>query len=117
MDINKFTQKSQEGLQDAQNKAVRFGHNEVDIDHLLLSLIDQEGGIVPRLLQKMDVKPEAFKDEVQKEVQKRASVSGPGAEPGKVFVTQRMNKVLVKAEEEAKRLKDEYVSVEHLMLA
>jgi ATP-dependent Clp protease ATP-binding subunit ClpB len=117
MDINKFTQKSQEALQDAQNKAVRFGHNEVDIDHLLLSLVEQQEGIVPRLLQKMDVSVSAFKDEIQKEVQKRPGVTGPGAEPGKVFITQRLSKILVKAEEEAKRLKDEYVSVEHLVLA
>ncbi len=117
MDINKFTQKSQEALQDAQSKAVRFGHNEVDIDHLLLSLLDQQDGIVPRLLQKMDISFESFKNDVLKEVQKRPSVSGPGAEPGKVFVTQRLSKVLVRAEEEAKRLKDEYVSVEHLVLA
>ena len=117
MDINKYTQKSQEALQDAQSKAVRFGHNEVDIDHVLLSLLDQQDGIIPKLLQKMDVSLEAFKLEVEKEIQKRVSVTGPGAEVGKVFITQRLSKILLKAEEEAKRLKDEYVSVEHIVLA
>ena len=117
MDINKFTQKSQEALQDAQSKAVRFGHNEVDVDHVLLSLSEQEGGIIPRILEKMEIAPESFKNEVIKEIQRRASISGPGAEAGKVYITQRLSKVLVRAEEEAKRLKDEYVSVEHIMLA
>lgn len=117
MDINKFTQKSQEALQGAQSKAVRFGHTEVDVEHLLLVLVEQEQGIVPRLLEKMGCSVENFAEEVRSEVQKRPSVSGPGAEPGKVFVTQRLSKVLLRAEEEAVRLKDEYVSVEHIMLA
>jgi len=117
MDINKMTVKTQESLQAAQNLALRRGHVEVDGEHLLLALLEQEGGLIPRLLQKMEVPVESFTRAVQAELDKRPSVSGPGAEAGKIYVTQRFNKLLLKAEEEAKRLKDDYVSVEHLLLA
>jgi len=117
MDANRLTQKSQEALSEAQTKAVRFGHVEIDVEHLLAALLEQEEGLIPRLFTKMDVPLEPFKAEVEKELGKRARVSGPGAEAGKVYITQRLNKLLVKAEDEAKRLKDEYVSVEHLLLA
>jgi ATP-dependent Clp protease ATP-binding subunit ClpB len=117
VDPNKLTQKSQEALHDAQNKAVRFGHQEVDGEHLLLALLEQAEGLIPRLFNKMDVPVDALKEEVEAELQKLPSVSGPGTEAGKIYVTQRLNRILMKAEEEAKRLKDEYVSVEHLALA
>jgi len=117
MDLNRLTQKSQEALQEAQNLGVRFGHQELDVEHLLLALIQQPEGLVPRLLSRMDIEPDALAEEVESALQRRPRVSGPGAEPGKVMVTQRLNGVLVKAEDQAKRLKDEYVSVEHLLLA
>jgi len=116
MDPNKLTQKSQEALHDAQTRALRYGHQEVDGEHLLLALLEQPEGLVPRLLNKMDVPIENLKAEVEGELQKRPSVSGPGTEAGKIYVTQRLNRLLSKAEEEAKRLKDEYVSVEHLTM-
>ncbi len=117
MDVNKFTQKSQEALQGAQNNAVQLGHTEMDVEHLLLALIEQADGLISRLFAKMDVPLPSFSAEVVKELERRPRVSGPGAEPGKVFVTQRLSRVLVKAKEEAARLKDEYVSVEHLLFA
>ncbi|MFP3870132.1 MAG: Clp protease N-terminal domain-containing protein, partial [Syntrophobacteria bacterium] len=117
MDPNKLTQKSQEALQQAQNNALRYGHPEVDGEHLLLALLEQPEGLVPRVFNRMDVPVESLKAEVTNELEKRPSVSGPGAEAGKIYVTQRLNRLLLKAEEEAKRLKDEYVSVEHLLLA
>jgi ATP-dependent Clp protease ATP-binding subunit ClpB len=117
MDINKLTQKSQEALQSAQTKALRFGHQEVDVEHLLLALLEQPEGLVPRLLTRMDVPSSQLVTEVERELSRRPSVSGPGAEAGKVYVTQRLQKLFVTAEDEAKRLKDEYVSVEHLVLA
>jgi ATP-dependent Clp protease ATP-binding subunit ClpB len=117
MDVNKFTQKSQEALQSAQNNAVRLGHAEMDTEHLLLALVEQADGLIPRLFAKMDVPLESFTCEVLKELEKRPRVSGPGAEPGKVYVTQRLSRILVQAKEEAARLKDEYVSVEHLLFA
>ena len=117
MDVNKFTQKSQEALASAQNTAVRFGHAEMDVEHLLLALLEQPDGLVPRLIAKMDVPLPSFSAEAVKELERRPKVSGPGAEPGKILVSQRLGRVLVKAKEEAARLKDEYVSVEHLLFA
>jgi ATP-dependent Clp protease ATP-binding subunit ClpB len=117
MDINRLTQKSQEALQGAQGLALRHGHQEVDSDHLLAALLEQQDGLVPRLLARMEVPVEALRSEVERELARRPSVSGPGAEVGKIFVTQRLQQVFQRAEDEAKRLRDEYVSVEHLLLS
>ncbi|MDD2309129.1 MAG: ATP-dependent chaperone ClpB [Desulfuromonadaceae bacterium] len=117
MDFNKLTQKSQEAFTEAQNKAVSFGHIEVDGEHLLWALLDQHDGLVSRLLQRMDIRPEMVKKEVIAELDRIPRVSGPGVEAGKIYVSQRLNRILVAAENEAKRLKDEYVSVEHLFMA
>ncbi|BCS53931.1 ATP-dependent chaperone ClpB [Geobacter sp. SVR] len=117
MDFNRLTQKSQEAFAEAQNKAVTYGHVEVDGEHLLWALLEQAEGLVPRLLARMDIHPEALKNEVEKELERLPRVSGPGAEPGKIYVSQRLSRILVAAENEAKRLKDEYVSVEHLLIA
>jgi ATP-dependent Clp protease ATP-binding subunit ClpB len=117
MDINKLTQKSQEALQGAQTKALRYGHQEVDVEHLLLALLEQPEGLIPRLLTRMDAPAAPLVTEVERELSRRPSVSGPGAEAGKVLITQRLQKLFVTAEDEARRLKDEYVSVEHLFLA
>ncbi|NVN90094.1 MAG: type VI secretion system ATPase TssH, partial [Desulfuromonadales bacterium] len=117
MDLNRLTQKSQEALAEAQSKAVTYGHVEVDGEHLLWALLDQSDGLVPRLLQRMDIRPEHVKQEVENELDKRPHVSGPGTEQGKILISQRLSRILVAAENEAKRLKDEYVSVEHLLMA
>lgn len=117
MDINKMTIKSQEAIQAAQKKAIRYGHMEVDGEHLLLALLEEPDGLVPRLLQKMEVPVKAVRESLERELERRPRVSGPGVEPGKVYISQRLNRLFVKAEDEAKRLKDEYVSVEHLLLA
>src|SRR5687768_5403939 len=117
MDLNKLTEKSQEALGQAQSIAVNHGHVEIDGEHLLLALLDQEGGLLPRLLARMEAPVDQFRNRIEEELERRPKVGGPGAEPGKVYVTQRLNQALVQAEEEAKRLKDEYVSVEHIVLA
>ncbi|MCL6732309.1 ATP-dependent chaperone ClpB [Streptomyces neyagawaensis] len=117
MDMNRLTQKSQEALQEAQTAAVRMGQTEVDGEHLLLALLDQENGLIPRLLQQAGRQPEELRAAVREELSRRPKVTGPGAAPGQVFVTQRLSRLLDAAEREAKRLKDEYVSVEHLLLA
>jgi ATP-dependent Clp protease ATP-binding subunit ClpB len=117
MDINRLTQKSQEALQSAQTKALRYGHQEADGEHLLLALLEQPEGLVPRLLARMEAPVEALKGEIERELSRRPKVSGPGVEAGKIYLTQRLQQILVRAEDEAKRLKDEYVSVEHLLLA
>jgi ATP-dependent Clp protease ATP-binding subunit ClpB len=117
MDMNKLTQKSQEALQSAQTKALRYGHQEVDGEHLLLALLEQPEGLIPRLLSRMEVQTESLKAEVERELSRRPKVSGPGVEAGKIYLTQRLQQILIRAEDDAKRLKDEYVSVEHLFLA
>ena len=116
MDLNKLTLKSQEALSCAQNIAVTMGHTEVDGEHLLLSLLRQEGGLIPRLLTRMGAHAEEIAQEVERELSRRSRVSGPGVEPGKIHLSQRLSKLLVFAQEDASRLKDEYVSVEHLFM-
>jgi ATP-dependent Clp protease ATP-binding subunit ClpB len=117
MDLNRLTQKSQEALHDAQTKALRFGHTEVDGEHLLLALLDQPDGLVPRLLAQAGVEPDRLRADIEADLGQRPRVSGPGAAPGQVFITQRLSRLFDTAEREAARLKDEYVSVEHLIVA
>ncbi|GIH97837.1 chaperone protein ClpB [Planobispora siamensis] len=117
MDPNRMTQKSQEALHDAQTKALRFGHTEVDGEHLLLALLDQPEGLAPRLLEQAGADPQRLHADLEDELSRRPKVSGPGAAPGQVFLTQRLSRLLDAADREARRLKDEYVSVEHLLLA
>ncbi|MFD9224699.1 ATP-dependent chaperone ClpB [Streptomyces sp. NPDC060064] len=117
MDMNRLTQKSQEALQDAQAHAVRLGQTEVDGEHLLLALLDQEEGLISRLISQTGADPAAMRAMLESEVAKKPKTTGPGAQPGQVFVTQRLARLLESAEQEAKRLKDEYVSVEHLVFA
>ncbi|WP_067183905.1 ATP-dependent chaperone ClpB [Microtetraspora niveoalba] len=117
MDPNRLTQKSQEALNDAQAVAVRLGQTEVDGEHLLVALLAQPDGLVPRLLERAGADPDRLRAELEDDLRRRPSVSGPGATPGQIFVTQRLSRVLDAADREAARLKDEYVSVEHLLLA
>ena len=117
MDLNRLTQKSQEALHDAQTKALRFGHTEVDGEHLLLALLDQPEGLVRPLLARSGGDPDQLVNKLEAELERRPKVTGPGAAPGQVYVTQRLSRLLEAADREAKRLKDEYVSVEHLVIA
>ena len=117
MDMNKLTQKSQEAVQQAQAIALRYGHREVDGEHLLASLLAQDGGLFPRMLTRLQVDGDVLKSEVEKELVRQPKVSGPGIEQDKIYVTQRFQKLFLSAQGEAERLKDEYVSVEHLVLA
>jgi ATP-dependent Clp protease ATP-binding subunit ClpB len=116
MDMNKFTQKSQTALNEAQDKAVSLGHQQVDAEHLLLALVEQKDGLVARLIEKAGYDPSAYAKAVRAELKKLPKVSGPGSGPGQIYVTQRLNETLVKAQELAGRMKDEYVSVEHIFL-
>ncbi|TCC08407.1 ATP-dependent chaperone ClpB [Kribbella soli] len=117
MDMNRLTQKSQEALHDAQTKALRFGHSQIDGEHLLLALLEQPDGLAPRLLAQAGADPDGLRDRLEQELSRRPKVSGPGAEPGQVLITQRLSRLLDAADREAKRLKDEYVSIEHLVIA
>ncbi len=117
MDPNKMTEKSREALHGAQTLATRCQHTEVDAEHLLVALLEQSEGLIPRLLSKMDFNTRALKVELMRELDNRARVTGGHTEAGKIFLTQRLNQVLLRAEDEAQKLKDKYVSVEHLLLA
>src|SRR3984893_619765 len=115
MDMNRFTEKSQEALQAAHRLAARLGHQQIDVEHLLLSLLDQEHGLAGSLLTKAEAPVEAIKLRVHRELEKLPRVSG--ATGDNIGITGRLNRLLGQAEDEAKTLKDEYVSVEHLLLA
>ena len=117
MDFNKLTTKSQSALAAAQDIAAARSHQQVDVEHLMLALLQDAEGLIPRMLRRMEVDPKVLEKLVSDEVARMPRVSGSGAEPGKVYVTPRLNRLLVAAEERAKALKDEYVSVEHLFLA
>ena len=117
MDPNRLTQKSQEALHDAQTKALRYGHTEVDSEHVLLALLEDPDGLIPRLLTRMDADADAVKGAVERHLEGRPRTTGPGAAPGQVYVSRALSQVFDAAEYEAERLKDEYVSVEHLVLA
>ncbi|MCX7866027.1 MAG: ATP-dependent chaperone ClpB [Limisphaera sp.] len=117
MDLNQFTEKSQAALLEAQNIAVRYQHQAVDVEHLLLALLEQEGGLVPRLFEKARVSPDLLKTKVEEELARLPRVSGSDVTTQGIYITQRLNRLLVTARDHARRLKDEYVSVEHLVLA
>ena len=117
MDPERLTQKSQEALHEAQAIAARFGHSEVDGEHLLLALVETAEGLVPRLLAIAGADPSRLRRTLAAELARRPKVAGPGAAPGQVFLTQRLSRLLAAAAGEAARLQDDYVSVEHLVLA
>ncbi len=112
MNIKKFTQKSLQAVDACERLALEYGNQEIEQEHLLYSLLIIEDSLIAKLVEKMDINKEHFQIRVQTAVQKRVKVQG-----GQLFVGQYLNKVLITAEEEAKSLGDEYVSVEHLILA
>jgi ATP-dependent Clp protease ATP-binding subunit ClpB len=117
MDLNRFTEKAHQALSAAQTKAVRYGHQQVDVDHLLAALLDQEGGLATSILNKAEVNVDALKRRVEQELERLPKVSGPMGAPDQIYITGRLNRLLTQAEDEAKNLKDDYLSVEHLLLA
>src|SRR5438876_1418814 len=114
MRLAKFTIKAQEALQTAQGMADQLGHQEVLPEHLLAALIDQEEGIIPPLLQKLGVNSRSLRAELQQSLDRLPKVQGGS---GQLYLSQRLRRHLDKAQEEAQRLKDEYVSTEHLLMA
>ena len=117
MNMQKFTQKSLEAIQDAQGLATEFGHQQIEQSHLLFALLVQEGGLIPQLLTKMGLTLPSFQAAVKKELEKLPRVSGSGREAGKIYISADTDKALNAAESIAGSMKDEYVSVEHLLLA
>ena len=112
MNIQKFTQKSMQAVEGCEKLAYEYGNQEIEQEHLLYSLLKVEDSLILKLIEKMEIQKEHFVDRVEKAIAKRTKVQG-----GKVYVGADLNKVLVNAEDEAKQLGDEYVSVEHLFLA
>ncbi len=117
MDFNRFTEKLQDGIRAAQSLATQNGHQQLDVEHLLLALLEQEGGLAQSILLKADAKLEAVHRRLTQDLDKMPKVSGPAPGVDQVYVTVRLQKLLTAAESEAKRFKDEYVSVEHVLLA
>ena len=117
MDFNRFTEKLQDGVRAAHSIANRKNHQQVDVEHLLLALLEQEGGLAQSILLKSDVKLEELHQRLNAEIGKFPQVSGAASGMDQIYVASRLNQLFVKAEEEAKRLKDEYLSVEHILLA
>jgi ATP-dependent Clp protease ATP-binding subunit ClpB len=117
MDFNRFTEKLQEGLRAAQTLATRRGNQQLDVEHLLLALLEQEGGLARSILLKTGVKLETIEQRLNHELDKLPRVSGAAAPMDQVYITARLQKLLATAESEAKRLRDDYLSVEHILLA
>ena len=112
MNIQKFTQKSMQAVEGCEKLAYEYGNQEIEQEHLLYSLLTIEDSLILKLIEKMEIQKDHFVNRVEQALAKRTKVQG-----GKVYVGQDLNKVLVSAEDEAKQLGDEYVSVEHLFLA
>ena len=113
MNINKFTQKSLAAVQGCEKLAYEYGNQQMEQEHLLVSLLTLEDSLILKLIAKMEIQPELFRGEAEKLLEKLPKVSGGG----QLYVSNDLNKVLVNAEDEAKAMGDEYVSVEHLFLA
>ena len=111
MNISKFTQKSIEAIQNTEKIANQYGNQEIDQEHLIYALINLEDSLILKLIEKMEIQPEHFKNRIEQAIEKRTKVQG-----GNMYMSQALNDVLINAEDEAKRMGDEYVSVEHLFL-
>ena len=116
-DINRMTHKLQEALQQAGGLAGRRNHQGVDVEHLLAALLDQDGGLASSLLDVAGISPRALRERLERELDRRPQVTGAAGGPSQTFITQRLNQVLTRAEDEMRQLKDEYLSVEHVLLA
>ncbi len=112
MNISKFTQKSQEVVQNCEKVAMDYGHQEIAQPHLLYSMMSVEDSLIRKLIGKMDIEPDVFMAQIEGLLSKRPKVSG-----GQFYIDQYLNQVLIYAEDEAKHMGDEYVSVEHLFLS
>lgn len=114
MDINRLTQKAQEAFSSAQSIAFAREHQEIDAEHLVYAFLEQENGLVPSILQRMNVNVGQLKQDIDQILNKRPRVSGPGSDAQSIHVTTRVNKALAQAEMLAKKMQDEYISVEHI---
>ena len=117
MRFDRFTERAQEAAQRAAEIIQRYGHNQIDTEHILLALIEQPGGVIPQILEKLNVSPEALTERLDATLRAspKANIFGGGA--GQIFITPRVKRIIDLANEEANRLKDEYISTEHIFLA
>ena len=117
MRFDRFTERAQEAAQRAAEIIQRYGHNQIDTEHILLALIEQPGGVIPQILEKLNVSPEALTERLDSTLRAspKANIFGGGA--GQIFITPRVKRIIDLANEEANRLKDEYISTEHIFLA
>ena len=113
MNINKFTQKSMQAVQDCEKLAYEYGNQEIDQEHLLYALLTQEDSLFAKLVTKMEIQLSYFTESAKQALEKKTKVSGGG----QLYISNALNKVLINAEDEAKAMGDEYVSVEHLVLS
>ena len=117
MNTNQFTQKTIEAIQNAQSIAALHQNQQIEQCHLLLALLRQENGLIPQLLKKMGVTVESLDAAANAAVEKQPAVSGSGRDPDQIYVSRGMDRLLAQSEQEAKAMRDEYISVEHLFLA
>lgn len=115
MNIDKFTEKAQAAISATQDVAVRMGHQHVDGEHIHFALVTQEDGLIPKLIGYMGLNVQMYAKDVETELEKLPKVSGSGASG--IYATRRFNEILIHAEDEAKRFKDEYTGVEHIFMA
>src|SRR5512147_3097426 len=117
MRFDRFTERAQEAAQRAAEIIQRYGHNQIDTEHILLALIEQPGGVIPQILEKLSVSPEALTERLDATLRAspKANIFGGGA--GQIFITPRVKRIIDLANEEANKLKDEYISTEHIFLA
>src|SRR5689334_9178485 len=106
MDINRFTEKAQEAIRSAQGKAVRYGHQQIDVEHVLAVLLEQENGLAPSILSKAGLNVDSLSRRLESELDRLPKVSGPSSGPDQVYISGRLNRLLTNAEDEAKKLKD-----------
>jgi ATP-dependent Clp protease ATP-binding subunit ClpC len=117
MRFDRFTERAQEAAQRAAEIIQRYGHNQIDTEHILLALIEQPGGVIPQILEILNVNGDALSERIDAALRStpKANIFGGGA--GQIFITPRVKRIIDLANEEANRLKDEYISTEHIFLA
>jgi len=117
MRFDRFTERAQEAAQRAAEIIARYGHNQIDTEHILLALIEQPGGVIPQILEMLNINAQALTERLDQTLRMtpKANIFGGGA--GQIFITPRVKRIIDLANEEANRLKDEYISTEHIFLA
>src|SRR5574340_667141 len=117
MRFDRFTERAQEAAQRAAEIIQRYGHNQIDTEHILLALIEQPGGVIPQILDMLKINAQVLTERLDQTLRQtpKANIFGGGA--GQIFITPRVKRIIDQANEEANRLKDEYISTEHIFLA